>query len=51
MYLPNDPARYYYLIMDGDTLIGSGTIFITIDLGKPPVDKNEKPTVCSVKVT
>jgi len=50
MYLPNDPARYYYLIMDGDTLIGSGTIFITIDLGKPTVDENQKPTVCSVKV-
>ena len=50
MYLPNDPARYYYLIMDGDTLIGSGTIFITIDLGKPTVDTNQKPTVCSVKV-
>lgn len=51
MYLPNDPARYYYIIMDGDTLIGTGTIFITIDLGKPPVDEDEKPTVCSVKVT
>jgi hypothetical protein len=52
MYLPNDPARYYYIVMSGDTLIGSGTIFITIDLGRPPVDEEEKePTVCSVKVT
>jgi hypothetical protein len=52
MYLPNDPARSYYIVMSGDTLIGNGTIFITIDLGRPPVDEEEKePTVCSVKVT
>lgn len=50
MYLPNDPAKYIYAIMNNGVQLGGGIIDITIDLGKPVVD-DKQPTVCSVRVT
>jgi hypothetical protein len=51
MYMPNDPAKYQYLVLNNDVLIGNGEINITIDLGVDVPSKAEaQPTVCSVKV-
>ena len=48
--LENDPIRYNYAVLAGTTIVGQGTIYITIDLGRPIVPP---PTfsVCSSEAT
>jgi len=48
--LENDPMRYNYAVLAGTTIVGQGTIYITIDLGRPIVPP---PTfsVCSSEAT